>query len=287
MEKNQSRIGACEVCSSPAERQIFSEGFLVCQDCGTCSDIQIDYGAEWKTFLDNNGRDESLVRCNVSGGDGTLVAGILKGQKTQPRRSYSIISTKDRNIQQTARELAQKGLPHDVLKKTLVIYETLYTLLDESNAGVKRCNVRQGIVGACVYFAYMELKQPRGQKEICKMLSISSKSLTRGCCVFQKLMGERVAIDQIMPVSFVDRFSDQLSLTMNHREAVRQLVEKAQMKNGAGSELSSRPSIIVAACIYTVNERCKIGLNPANISLSCNVSLYMMKKMAQVIENIK
>ena len=286
----------CDGCSSTSERFTISEGFVVCQDCGTCNDVDIDSGAEWRCFAnERGGMDTSVVRCaNASSSskfflpDSYMSVMLTSDSGKRKSGGWITLTSKERNIQTTMRELSELGREHsispEIIRTTMHLYCRFCTLLEMSNAGVKRCTVRQGIKAACLYYAFREAQQPREKKEIIAMFKVAPKVVTKGLDLFKVTMGKEYSnsLDIVHPSEYLGRYCESLRLSYKEQLIIKEdiLTRALQLK-----ELEDvAPSSLIAACLFYASEEKLISsLSIDTISKTCGTSPSMIRRVAALL----
>jgi transcription initiation factor TFIIB len=247
----------CVNCNIAISDEYISDGFLVCNRCGLVLDTYIEATAEWRCFNNNGARSVSGIRCGDVANSllpGTQLNTFIGGSDKRLQRvhQWNNITAKERNLHQIFKEFETTGqafnLQRNIVQLSAELYSQLYTEMEKKNCGVKRCNVRQGLKSACLYFSCKQLGFPRERKEIADMLGTTTKIVTKGCNSFLDIMGgDYVKLPPFRPEDFVARFSQLLSIPFQYQCILKRIVEFA----GSLEVLADNtPTSITSACIY-------------------------------------
>lgn len=274
----------CKNCFSTSLES--SDGFIVCQDCGLASDVHIDSNAEWRCFSSSSGgKDLSNVRCgdNTANSSQSLNTYVAAGKDKKQQRSHqwSSLTAKERNMFQIYKEFEQIGIIHDlprcVVTTATDLYNKLYVEMEKKNFGVKRCNVRQGLKAACLFFSCKQNSYPRERKEIAEMLGNTPKIVTKGCNSYLDIMGidHQVYMEPFRPVDFVLRFSELLSIPYPYQLKLRHLIEYVETLDSVADFTATS---ITCAGIYFLSEKYKLGITKSLLHQKCANSQAIITK---------
>ena len=142
--------------------------------------------------------------------------------------------------------------------------------MEKKNCGVKRCNVRQGLKAACLYFAAKDLRMPRGKKEIAQLLGCETKVVGKGCNSFQDIMGgQYVSIEPDKPSDFLERFCQMLEVPYKFEVKMRNIVDFAERLDILND---CTPTSITSACIFYMSKEYNLGITKEDIKAKCGTS---------------
>ncbi len=286
VRSRKQKSNVCAECGEDFVNQYISDGFLVCTGCGLVKDVFIDSNAEWRCFSTSVGaKDVSGVRCGEAASSllpGTQLNTYIGGKdkRLQRMHQWNNVSAKERNLHQIFKEFEQIGFSNN-LSKSIVntsfeLYSKLYTEMENQNSGVKRCNVRQGLKAACIFFACKQLEVPRERKEIADMLHTTTKIVTKGCNSFMDIMGgDYVKMEPFKPNDFVTRFSQVLNIPYQHQLRLRAIVTYVSSLK----ELSDNtPPSVTSACVYFLSTHFKLDISKSDIHEKCGSSQIIITK---------
>lgn len=285
-KRQKAKSDLCTVCGATFDDQQISDGFLVCRECGLVQNVCIDSNAEWRCFsTSNGGKDVSGVRC----GDiaSTLLPGTQlntfiggKDKRLQRVHQWNNLTPKERNLHQIYKEFEQIGQTHDLARNVISaatdLYNKLYTEMENKNCGVKRCNVRQGLKAACLYFACKQMDTPRERKEIAAMVGNTTKIVTKGCNSFLDIMGEEFRhLEPFKPEDFVSRFSLLIGLSYPYQLKLLKLVRHVSTLEPLSD---NTPTSVTSACIYFLSCHFDLSITKEDIHRKCGSSQIIINK---------
>ena len=291
LREQKEKANVCNECGAAFDEDAVSNGYLVCRECGLVKDVHIDFQAEWRCFnTSSGGKDLSGVRCgdptsNLTPGAqlNTYIGG--KDKRLQRVHQWNNMSPQERKMHEIFKEFDQIGQSHS-LSRPLVsaatdLYNKLYTEMENQNCGVKRCNVRQGLKAACLYFACKQMNTPREKKEIAIMVDTTTKIVTKGCNFFLDIMGEQyIHMEPFRPEDFVTRFSLLLGISYPSQLKLKKIVEYAADL----SELTDvTPTCVTAACVYFLSHIYEMDFSKEDICDKCSVSQTILTKTYNVL----
>jgi|SRR6478609_2392747 len=286
IQQQKSKSDCCSECGAVLDESNISDGFLVCGECGLVNDIHIDSNAEWRCFSNASGaKDTSGVRCGETASSllpGTQLNTFIGGKDKRLQRvhQWNNLTPKERNLHQIYKEFEQIGQTHTLSKNVISaateLYNRLYTEMENKNYGVKRCNVRQGLKAACLYFACKQMDTPRERKEIAEMVGNTTKIVTKGCNSFLDIMGgEFLHMEPFKPEDFVTRFSLSIGLPYPYQLKLQKIVHfVAELDSLA----DNTPTSVTAACIYFLSAHFDLGITKEDIHQKCGSSVVIITK---------
>ncbi len=280
----------------------FINGFFTCTRCGVARDVQIDSGAEWRSaqhFSSGTARapakGNSMIRCgdpaNVLMPGTQLNTYIGKGGSARQQRVHQWynVSVKERNLHKIYTEFQQVASTTTICNDTVMcateLYRRLQDEMDNRNTGTKRCNVRQGLKAACLYYACKRLHTPHERKDIAAMFDCTSKIVTRGCNTFLDVMGDEfVYMDPVKPSDFATRFCNLLGISYPDE---LQIVKLLKAVAALDVMADNTPTSIAAGCIYFFSVEHNLGLNKVTIRDKCGTSPAIVTKVYSKLRNIR
>jgi len=285
IKDQKAKLDLCSSCGAQFNDQI-SDGYLVCRECGLVKDVLIDSNAEWRCFNNPNGsKDVSGVRCGDTAS--TLLPGTQlntfiggKDKRLQRVHQWNNLTPKERNLHQIYKEFEQIGHTHNLGKNVISaatdLYHKLYTEMENKNCGVKRCNVRQGLKAACLYFACKQMDTPRERKEIAEMVGNTTKIVTKGCNSFLDIMGEEFRLmEPFKPEDFVTRFSLLIGLSYPYQLKLHKMVLYVSSLDPLSD---NTPTSVTSACIYFLSCHFNLGITKEDIHQKCGSSQIIITK---------
>lgn len=286
-----SECACTNTCNRTVDRTV--DGFLICSGCGTAKDIQIDTGAEWRSFpsasgggFDAKGKS-SVIRCGEPASllmPGTqLNTYIGKGGSARQQRIHQWynVSAKERSLYQIFAEYQQIAATYGISTNTAMCATELYRQLqneqESRNAGVKRCNVRQGLKAACLFYACKKMRNPRERKDIADMFESTTKIVTRGCNTFLDVMGDEfVKMEPLRAQDFLARFCRLLGISYPDELEITKIVQAASALDVLAD---STPTSIASGCIYFYCVEHDRGITKLAIRDKCGSSQAIVSKI--------
>lgn len=286
MQKQKAKSDSCMECGASLDESNISDGYLVCGECGVVNDIHIDSNAEWRCFSNAAGaKDTSGVRCGETASSllpGTQLNTFIGGKDKRLQRvhQWNNLTPKERNLHQIYKEFDQIGQTHNLSKNVISaateLYNKLYTEMENKNYGVKRCNVRQGLKAACLYFACKQMDTPRERKEIADIVGNTTKIVTKGCNSFLDIMGgDFIQMEPFKPEDFVTRFSLAIGLPYSYQLKLQKIVKFVA---DLDSLIDNTPTSVTSACIYFLSVTYDLGITKEDIHQKCGSSQIIITK---------
>ena len=281
-------------CKCRQEDAHYVDGFYICSQCGVAQDVHIDTGPEWRigsangsTNVTGTGIQANTGRCGEVASPlmpGTqLNTYIGKGGSARQQRVHQWynVSLKERNMYKIYNEFQQvaaaASMSNDIVVCAVDLYRKLEVELESRNAGIKRCNVRQGLKAACVYYACKRLHRPRERKDIALMFDSTSKVVTRGCNMFLDVMGDEfINMDPVKPCDFLGRFCQLLGITYPDEMQIVKVITAVETMEVMSD---NTPTGIAAGCIFFYSVQHNIGLNKVAIRDKCGISQTIVSRV--------
>ena len=171
----------------------------------------------------------------------------------------------------------EQKMPLEIANVAVELFSKLFTQLEDTNSGIKRCNIKQAIIATCFYYACRNSGHPRETKEVCKIFKITGKVLTKGLNIFEDLMDPSYKnLDLIDPISFIPRFTGNLGMSHDQQEQVEDFVRQAVNHPDL---CDSTPSHLVAGCILELCSRNEWKHQKKQIAQACEVSTVILQRM--------
>lgn len=262
-EKQES----CSGCQEPlVDLQVY-QGHHVCRNCGTVHDIVIDTGLEWRAI--HGGRDASGTKGNKS------TRGEIRGQMIHQWNQSSSRERMFQGVNKDFDEIVQRcDLPKVIYKTMCDYYNAVYTAMDERNYGVKRCNIRSGLMAACLFYACKLHRMPREIKEIAEMMKMDRKTVTKGCNDFAEVMGDAfLNLPPFKPSDFAERYCTTLGLSFKDIKRVVKVLEWIETSRVLHE---CTPPTVAAALIFKMNSE---RVTFEELTKHCRVSKSVVQKI--------
>lgn len=274
---------ACPHCGSH-DAPILDDGFWSCTCCSSVIDRFVDYGAEWRTFFNEDGRGGDISRCGQASSDliaplGCVlrVGGRTTGTKSQTSRSsvgaymmskhqaWSALTYRERSLCKVFEIITARATSHGLPASFIQEAKTMYKQVSQDR--IFRGASRDATVAACVYMACRSNHAPRSINEIATMFAVSRTSMIKGCNVFHEALPRN--LDCCCSEDFVARFCSRLCMSDLHTCACRSAVARV---DDLFLVSDCTPSSIVGGVIQLVNIRFSLGLKRDDIATACMVA---------------
>jgi transcription initiation factor TFIIIB Brf1 subunit/transcription initiation factor TFIIB len=228
-------------------------GFNICADCGMEMDSGISHDQEWRFYGDVDNKHSS---------DPSRVQ-----YKKNP----------DKGIR---KDLEKLNLPVEVIN----IADDYYFQVTQGE--IKRSNLRKGIMYACVFEAYKDLRQPQTPCALQVVFNnISRKNISKGLTYFHLRYKEKGAkTEHITAEHFIPTVLKKFSVTDEHINIVLDLYRKIEGKSSILNR--SNPQSVSCGLVYYYFTKNKIDINSAKFGKIVNLSDITVTKIASEIEEI-
>lgn len=281
---------SCLSCGEPFNDERIYEGFLICTNCGRVKEAFIDTSAEWRCFNTSNGKDVSSVRCGEAANSllpGTQLNTYIGGKDKRLQRvhQWSNLTRDEKNLHEIYKRFEQIGISNNLSKSIVYaasdLYSKLYTEMERQNLGVKRCNVRQGLIAACLFCACKQMNCAREKKEIAEMLGNTTKIATKGWNKFLDIMGDEYRrMPPLKPEDFVDRFAQYVDVPFQYHH---RLTEVVRYISALDTFADNTPTSVTCACIYFISIEYDLKITKEDIHKHCKSSNIIITKTYQKI----
>ena len=265
--------GCCENCGH--DDIVLDEGQYVCAKCSTIQSRQIDAGAEWRYYGDDNKGDDPN-RCGMATNHllpksslGSMIACRWNDNKAMRKiRMYQIWNSMpywERTLATIFEKLnntvSQHGIPSKVLDDAKMLYKQV------SEKKISRGDNRDGLIASSIYYACLMNGVPRSAKEVAKMFNIEPIVMTRGNARFHSMIKLNVKCSNAQ--DFIGRFGTRLKMNHQDIEKCKQIAAKLDDMEVI---IENAPTSIAASTIYYYSQVKGLDLSKKDIAESCDVS---------------
>lgn len=247
-------------------------GNMLCSSCGAVVDTIIESHED-----DNSTSFHDSQRCSKLD-DPVDIAATYCGNT-----SFTTMSSRQRMFQQMTNEFKDlckvAELPPVMVKEMMTLYKEVYEKMSVRSYSVKRCNVKKGLMAACMYFACRKNKCSRDIKEIAEVTGMTRKGVSSGCTLFAEIMGDGYFdMKPMSPSEFIDRFMTKTNTPWKYYDEIQSIaatVEQSHMLHEV------TPNGVCAGIIYHVLCRDKeSSIDIESFSKTLGVSITMIKKVS-------
>ena len=270
-QRRSSDVQHCPKCSRSLEDNDRAEGYRVCPACGTVTDINVDDKAGWR-----KNTDTTRTKSNNTGGK-TLAA----CQRLQQSHQWNSMTSMERSMHQTMRYFenleGQWKLGSQVAATATEIFSSLSGMIDTFRGGTKRCNNKQSLRAACLYFACKQVGCPRNRREVSEMLDIPLKTVTKGINLFTDIMGgEYDGGEPLKARDFAPRYCNLLELPF---EFEKRLLALLDFFEHLPVQFHVSPCSECCGAIYFMSHLLNRKLSREEIHVRCGSSVAVMGKV--------
>lgn len=247
-------------------------GNMLCSSCGAVVDTIIESHED-----DNSTSFHDAERCSKVE-DPVDIAATYCGNT-----GFTTMSSRQRMFQQMTNEFKDlckvAELPPVMVKEMMTLYREVYEKMSVRSYSVKRCNVKKGLMAACMYFACRKNKCSRDIKEIAEVTGMTRKGVSSGCTLFAEIMGQGYFdMKPMSPHEFIDRFMTKTDTPWKYYDEIQGVTEKVEQSHLL-HEVT--PNGVCAGIIYYVmckNKESAIDIDA--FSKALGVSATMIKKVS-------
>jgi transcription initiation factor TFIIB len=256
----------CASCGSDAIIEDYSQGIMVCSDCGQVLENILDSFPEWKQFEDD---DKAAGRCCAAVNPllpqsslGTTIAGMGKN-RLKTLHGWNAMPYKERSLNNEFKKIRKVCDTLNILKCVEDDAKIMYKMgseckhVDGKNEGkfiITRGINRISISAACLFFACIRNNVTRTSKEIALAYGIKDMEMNRGCKNLLKLLKARkmnLKMGTTKPEHFVKRYCDELKIKNIFAEEAIKISRNIEKLNIASDHT---PYSLAAASILLMSE---------------------------------
>lgn len=288
------RTFSCAYCDTPADAFItdYRHGYEVCPTCGKIQHGIIDKSAEWRikgnAFFSSNPQHCGIINPLLPNSSLSTTIASKKGYRSQEsymiaklnkwqsmpsneRSLYKVFSNLDNKCQDT-------GISTSILLTAKVLYKKIYNKNTELlQNGKKRKGLRgpnrQGLIGACLYFACKMHNVPRSRDHIADVMNISQGTLTKGINIFLDLMKHENITKDVTELTNSKDYIKQYCIILDAPFVFQKYaLDFCKYAKSIGALDSNTPRSIAAGCLYTVCAELKSNINEYTIEKYCGIS---------------
>lgn len=288
---NEIHPNTCKGCNKhlKIDDSTVSDGYIVCLSCGTVADTYIEPTAEWRCYnLFNGGSDITMVRCGSAMEESESHVTDVEGSnlKMQKLHRWGTRNTRKSNLQNAHREfeiICRKwSLPDSILKAADQLFVMVYDAMTNSNQGIRRTKMRNGLRSACLYYACRQVGSPRSQKEISVMYEQPLIVVSKGCKYFAEIVGmKNLKLSPLTAVDFLPRFCQTLQIEYNLQSLLIKVVRDTIKSGCLGQEVA--PINLAGAAIMWLCRHRNLSVTREQIILACGCSKIISRKICDTM----
>lgn len=281
-------------------------GIKVCSNCGLVGKKNIiDNTPEWRNLKGNNQYSSDPCRVGVvnpllpqSSLSTRIATKYGKSNNLAKMNKWQAMPYAERSMYDVFTMLDEKCKHKGINKATLnsakqfflIVYKLNTNLMEK---GVKREGLRggkrQGLIGACLYYACKQNNCPKSQSQISKILQIKKSDVTRGCNIFMELIKNDKKSAKIINVNtggehYIKEYGTVLGLDfeiIKYAVAFYRLIEKKGLFGG------NTPPSLAAGSLYIILQSLNTKVTETYISKKCQVSKVTILNVNKHLDNYK
>jgi transcription initiation factor TFIIIB Brf1 subunit/transcription initiation factor TFIIB len=292
--------GVCENCKGQDTMfEDYSNGILVCKECGQVNDNIMDSNPEWRNYDGSS----SKARCSSTTNPmlpksslGTSIGGYSRS-KVKTLHEWDSMPYDERSLHIVLREIKNRCQKNNILKCIEDDAKIMYKFVSEcrhktgSNKGKKfiiRGANRRSLIAACVFFACRKKGYTRSPKEIAKIFELNFTDTTKGLKTFTRLLKLRNDINMSLGKStsedFVPRFCRDLNIKKKYIAIAQQIARNIDSLNIASKHT---PISIASGSIMLMIEMNGLTITKKALSEKFDVSEVTISKSYKTIEKYR
>ena len=287
-EDDDSQSDVCPRCNNNDNLQVIQSD-LVCTKCGTVVSNIIDNSPEWNNYADDSGSYMNNSRCVYSSGNNDLFNGDMDSvTNIVSRKGYNNLSKWHRILQISPQDRAllkvymkidkycnTHSIPEVIIKSTKLIYKNI------ASQKLSRGNVREAMLGSCLFYSFIEYNYPRTIVEISKIIGKDSKKINKTNKMLGKMLWEDKTLKNLIKKEischdYIHRFGNKLNLDKTYVQHVSYICSKIDNNN---EFIGRDPSYKAALAIYIVAKQKSCKITKDDICKVCNISSVTLNKL--------
>jgi len=299
---NSKTYNICEKCNS--ELMVMDHDFPTCinPSCRIVYKDVLDFSPEWSYYGndDRNGKDparcgnpinpllvESSFGCKVM----TNHKSSFEMRKIGKWASWQAMPHREKALYDEFQFITimahNAGVPKIFIDCAMVIHK------DISEQKMFRGLNRDGIKAASLYISCRLNGCPRNAHEIANIFKLDNAAATSGCSMAvnilnnierNKLPSEQTTLQNITPMSFIDRFCSKLNFSKENIMLCKFVAKKLEVMDVISNNI---PHAIAAGIIFFVSQVVNMTICKKDIKTICGVSEVTINKCAKKLEENK
>lgn len=264
---------------------------ILCKNCGIIFENRlISNKAEWRTFNDENGINDTGNRCGQAMDPLAPVnsmSGVIFGNSRIAKINMWIsLPYEERVIYQLKNKInsliATHRLPKCITTQTLTLYKkfTDKSSNDQEIVNLYRGKNKDGILAVCFYYSSKSSNLNLSSSYICDIFNINKKIFSKCCKIYNEFINNKCdnKIDNIIDLS--DRYTIKLNLSFHLQKLCKNIIDTS-IKLNLLTGIS--PQGVISGVIYFINKEMLLNLEKNNISSICDISENTMIKIYKII----
>jgi transcription initiation factor TFIIB len=298
--KNVVNTGCLECVDGGYIIEDTTEGIYVCTICGLIRAGQIldenndciNYQSESNSV--NRNRHSPINQLYPQSSFSTTIPG---NSKMSQINKWNSMPYKERSLWRTVEFIKSRCESNDVNTCVINIAISLFQKIDnmkkeDGSKEIHRGNIRDGLIAACVYYAFKSEKLDRTPTEVSKIMDIKLIHLTKGCKIFLDIIEHagnyktefQMNIQPPVPNDFLYRFCNSLRLEFRCFREIESV-----LNNVIELDILSRntPISIAAGVLYFSLFYWNYDINKKQIANMCDISDVTVSKIFKLLVPFK
>lgn len=279
-------------------KEDYTQGFMVCTNCGQVLDNVFDNNPEWRQYGDET---TDTSRCSApinkllpQSSLGTTIGGGTWKTRLKTIHSWSAMPYRERSLCVVFKDIQFRCSKAKLMKciedDAKIMYKTVSECkhIKGKNKGkyiIVRGANRKSLIAACVFFACKRKNMTRSPKEIADLFDIKYTDMTRGCKCFLKMIKIKkmfMNVGASHPEHFTERFCVELKIKKQYQDQCVQIAINIRKLNIASEHT---PLSIAAGSILLMAQLNNLPtLSKRKISEKLGISEVTITKASRKLE---
>lgn len=264
---------------------------ILCRNCGVIfEDRLISNKAEWRTFNDENGFNDTGNRCGQEADPLAPVnsmSGMIYGNsKLSKINMWLCLPYEERVMYQLKNKInsiiATHRLPKCITTETLTLYKKFTNTSSKNKElmNLYRGKNKNGLLAVCFYYSSKYSNLHLSSSYISDIFDIDKKVFSKCCKIYNEIINNKCDNKIYDITDLVDRYTIKLNLSFNIQKLCKNIITSC-LKINLFTGVS--PQGVISGVIYFVNKEMSLNLDKENISSICDISNNTMVKIYKTI----
>jgi transcription initiation factor TFIIB len=287
--KSQKDIAQCSNCGDENLIFDYSNGIIICSECGLVLQNIIDSGAEWRYYGNGDNKGSDPTRCGdpinpllPKSSMSTFISGNSFGS-IKKLHMWNQMPADERSLWLVFKKINAFTINSNLSTKLTDEAKLNYKKICEkdSNANVlTRGSIRDGLIAACIFVACKNNNQTRRVEEIAKMCNITPQEVSKGLKKFveiekQKNIKINVYKDNKIH-EFIERYCKLLNIPYHYQKICHVIAERCNKIFILKS--NTKPSIC-SGILFLISEMYNLNIKKIIIIQHIGVSEVTLNKI--------
>lgn len=289
----------CNTCSSNSFIiEDYSQGIIVCTNCGNVINEIMDKSPEWNTYDNSKSNSRCTAPINTflpKSSLGTTIA-CSSYSKVSILHKWNAMPYRERSLLNVLKEIEYRCRKGKIIKciedDAKILYKNISACKHPKgkNKGkyiIIRGNNRKGLIAACIFFACKRKGNTRSPKEIGNLFELKCTEITRGIKTFTKLIKiSNLTYEFISstPEQFIPRYCKRLHFKKKYINEAIKIAKNIQKLSIASVHT---PLSIATGSILLIVDTYNLNISKKYIAKEFKVSEVTISKAYHKIESYK